>query len=104
MSRIRAADELIANADNDRRAIALVPLSEPNRDITLMPAGAARASHCASSRRSPTRSIALKPRPRIDRFLKATGDCEIAWLSDGVDTGRGEDFVQGLRQDHRDAT
>ena len=42
--RIRAADELIANADNDRRAIALVPLSEPNRDITLMPAGAARVA------------------------------------------------------------
>src|SRR5262249_2431469 len=33
-TRIKAADELIANADNDRRAIALVPLSEPNRDIT----------------------------------------------------------------------
>src|SRR4051812_38335993 len=42
--RIRAADELIANADNDRRAIALVPLSEPNRDITLMPAGAPRGA------------------------------------------------------------
>src|SRR3954471_19090032 len=39
--RIRAADELIAGAENDRRAIALVPLSEPNRDITLMPAGGA---------------------------------------------------------------
>ncbi len=34
-SRIKAADELIANAENDRRGVALVPLSEPARDITL---------------------------------------------------------------------
>src|SRR5258705_181562 len=34
--------------------------------------------------------------PAIERFLKATGDCEIAWLSDGVDTGRGPEFLQGL--------
>ncbi|MGY3238775.1 hypothetical protein ACVMAJ_005665 [Bradyrhizobium sp. USDA 4448] len=94
-TRIKAADELIANADNDRRAIALVPLSEPNRDITLMPAGAARVA---------LRQIVPKPYSiervealtAIDRFLSATGDCEIAWLSDGVDTGRGEEFVAGL--------
>src|SRR5215475_3813271 len=94
-TRIKAADELIANADNDRRAIALVPLSEPNRDITLMQAGAARVA---------LRQLAPKPYSidrvetlaAVERFLKATGDCEIAWLSDGVDTGRGEEFLQGL--------
>ncbi|MCP3459913.1 DUF4159 domain-containing protein [Bradyrhizobium sp. CCGUVB23] len=94
-TRIKAADELIANADSNRRAIALVPLSEPNRDITLMQAGAARVA---------LRQLAPKPYSiervetltAIDRFLKATGDCEIAWLSDGVDTGRGEEFLQGL--------
>src|SRR6202035_769748 len=42
--RIKAADELIANADNDRRGVALVPLSEPARDITIMPGGAARVA------------------------------------------------------------
>src|SRR3978361_1559021 len=42
--RIKAADELIANADSDRRGIALVPLSEPTRDITLMPGGTARVA------------------------------------------------------------
>ena len=35
---------MIANADNDRRGVALVPLSEPARDITLMPAGTARVA------------------------------------------------------------
>ncbi len=94
-ARIRAADELIANADNDRRGVALAPLSEPARDINLMPAGAARVA---------LRQLAPKPYAiervdtlaAIDRFLKATGDVEIAWLADGVDTGRGADFVEGL--------
>ena len=53
-----------------------------------MPAGTARVA---------LRQLAPKPYsvervetlPAIERFLKATGDCEIAWLSDGVDTGRG---------------
>ena len=51
-TRIKAADELIANADNDRRGVALVPLSETARDITLMPAGTARVA---------LRQIAPKP-------------------------------------------
>src|SRR3979490_1032055 len=94
-ARIKAADELIANADSNRRGVALVPLSEPARDITLMPTGTARVA---------LRQLAPKPYSiervetlaAIERFLKTTGDCEIAWLSDGVDTGRGPEFLQGL--------
>src|SRR6202795_3085274 len=94
-ARIKAADELIADADNDRRGVALVPLSEPARDITIMPGGTARVA---------LRQLAPKPYsiervetlPTIGRFLKATGDCEITWLSDGVDTGRGAEFLEGL--------
>jgi hypothetical protein len=93
--RIKAADELIANADNDRRGVALAPLSEPARDITIMPGGTARVA---------LRQLAPKPDtierdetlPAVERFLKATGDCEIAWLSDGVDTGRGPEFIEAL--------
>ncbi|MBR0795559.1 DUF4159 domain-containing protein [Bradyrhizobium jicamae] len=94
-ARIKAADELIADADSDRRGVALVPLSEPARDITLMPAGAARVA---------LRQLAPKPYSvdrvetlaSLGRFLKATGDCDIAFLSDGVDTGRGSEFTEGL--------
>ena len=68
--RIKAADELIANADSDRRGVALVPLSEPARDITIMPAGTARVA---------LRQLAPKPYsiervetlPAIERFLKS---------------------------------
>src|SRR5712671_7911179 len=102
-TRIKAADELIANADNDRRGVTLVPLSEPARDITLMPAGTARVA---------LRQLAPKPYsiervdtlPAIERFLKATGDVEIAWLSDGVDTGRGVEFLEGLGKTIGDRT
>jgi hypothetical protein len=101
--RIKAADELIANADNARRGVALVPLSEPTRDITMMPGGTARVA---------LRQLAPKPYsilraetlPAIERFLKTTGDCEIAWLSDGVDTGRGSEFLEGLSKTIGDRT
>jgi len=96
-ARIAAADHMIAEADNSRRSIALMPLSEPLRDATLMPGGTARVA---------LRQLAPKPYAidRVDalasigRFLKATGDAEIVWLSDGVDSGRGGEFVDGLGQ------
>src|SRR5215468_3437977 len=94
-SRIRAADELIANADNDRRGVALVPLSDPTRDITIMPAGAARVALRQLSPK-PWSIDRVETLTTLERFLKATGDADIAWLSDGVDTGRGAEFVEGL--------
>ncbi len=36
--------------------------------------------------------------------MKATGDCEVAWLSDGVDTGRGAEFLDGLSKTIGDRT
>src|SRR5215468_5736631 len=94
-ARIRAADELIANADTDRRGVALVPLSDANRDITIMPAGAARVALRQFSPR-PYSIDRVETLTTLDRVLKATGDADIAWLSDGVDTGRGAEFVEGL--------
>ncbi len=93
--RVKAADELIANADNDRRGIALVPLSEPTRDITIMPGGTARVALRQLSPK-PYSIERVETLGIIDRFLKTTGDCEIAWLSDGVDSGRGAEFLEGL--------
>ncbi|MGQ0682504.1 DUF4159 domain-containing protein [Bradyrhizobium sp.] len=94
-TRIKAADELIAKADNDRRGVALVALSEPQRDITLMPAGNARVALRQFSPK-PWSAERVETLPAIERFLKATGDAEIAWLSDGTDTGRGSEFVESL--------
>jgi Domain of unknown function (DUF4159)/Aerotolerance regulator N-terminal len=95
--RIKTADELIANAESDRRAVALVPLSEPARDITLMPAGTARVA---------LRQLAPKPYAvdRVDtlgalaRFLEPHVDADLVWISDGIDAGRGDEFVKKLSQ------
>jgi hypothetical protein len=94
-ARIKAADELIADAEADRRAVALVPLSETTRDITLMPAGTARVAlrQLAPKPYAVERVETLQP---LTRFLARTGDAEIVWLSDGIDTGRGAEFVAGL--------
>src|SRR5688500_3726649 len=94
-SRIKAADELIANADNDRRGVTLVPLSEPARDITLMPAGTARVA-LRQLTPKPYSVERVETLPAIERFLKATGDSEIAWLAGGVDTRRGPEFLESL--------
>jgi hypothetical protein len=94
-ARIKAADELIANAANDRRGVALIPLSEPARDITIMPGGTARVA-LRQLTPKPYAIERVETLPAIERFLKATGDSEIAWLSDGVDTGRGPEFLEGL--------
>jgi hypothetical protein len=93
--RIEAADELIANADSDRRGVVLVPLSEPARDITIMPAGAARVA-LRQLTPKPYAIERIETLATIARFMKVTGDCEIAWLSDGIDTGRGSEFIEGL--------
>jgi hypothetical protein len=102
-SRVKAADELISNADNDRRGIALIPLSEPTRDITIMPGGTARVALRQLSPK-PYSIERVETLGIIDRFLKATGDCEIVWLSDGVDSGRGAEFLQGLSKVAGDRT
>jgi hypothetical protein len=94
-ARIKAADELIAGAENSRRGVALIPMSETTRDITLVLAGTARVAlrQLAPKPYSVDRTARL---PTIARFLDATGDCEIAWLSDGIDAGHGQDFVAAL--------
>jgi hypothetical protein len=93
--RLRTADELIARAEADGRGVAIVPLSEPARDLSLDTPGAARV-----------RLRQLKPKPHtldrsealgaIGRFLQATPQVELIWLTDGIDIGNAASFVSGL--------
>ena len=95
--RLRTADEIIARADSDSRPVALLPLSEVARDISLQIAGAARVQvkQLKPKPYAVERSEAL---PVLARFLKATPEAEIVWLSDGVELGKGSAFVDGLKQ------
>jgi hypothetical protein len=94
-ARMRTAEDLIARAEADGRGVAVVPLSATARDISLeTPAGA----------RSRLRLVKPKPHavdraeiiPSLERFLTATPDIEIVWLTDGVDLGRAASFVTAL--------
>jgi hypothetical protein len=96
-ARLRTADELIARADADNRGVAVLPLSETDRDISLQLAGAARVQlkQLRPKPHAVDRSEAL---PLIGRFLAKSPKVELVWLSDGVDLGKGAAFVDGLKQ------
>src|SRR5215831_14145429 len=99
-ARMRTAEDLLARADQDGRPVALVPLSDTVRDLSLETAGAARV-----------RLRQLKPKPHtveraealavVERLLNAkpngqTPGIELVWLTDGVDMGHAKEFVDGL--------
>ena len=96
-ARIKAADELIADADSAPRGVALVPLSEPARDITLTPAGTARVAlrqlspetlrHRAGRYPPGAGSLRQGDRRRPDRL--AVGRCRL-WSRQGFHHGPGQ--------------
>jgi len=94
-TRLRTGDDLLARADADHRPVALIPLSETVRDVSLQTAAAARVRLAQMKPKPHTvdRSQAL---PVISRFVSATPNAEFVWLSDGVDAGTGKAFVTDL--------
>ena len=94
-ARLRTADELLARADADNRGVAVLPLSETTRDLSLQTAGAARVQ-IKQLKPKPYTIDRTEALPLLERFLKGAPDVEIVWLSDGVDLGKGGEFVAGL--------
>ena len=93
--RLRTADEIIARAENDHRAVALIPLSEGPRDISFATAASARV-RLHQIRPKPHTVDRTEAVPAIRRFLDQTRDVELVWLADGIELGRGADFVKTL--------
>jgi hypothetical protein len=94
-ARMRTAEDLIARAEADHRGVALIPLSEPARDISFETPAAARVriKQIKPKPHAVERADAL---PTLGRFLAATPEVELVWLSDGVDLGGGSEFVAAL--------
>jgi Domain of unknown function (DUF4159)/Aerotolerance regulator N-terminal len=94
-ARMRTAEDLIARAEADNRGVALIPLSEPTRDISFETPAAARVrvKQIKPKPHAVERADAL---PALGRFLAAAPDVELIWLTDGVDLGGGGDFVAAL--------
>jgi hypothetical protein len=94
-ARLHTAQDVIARAEAANRGVAIVPLSSPERDISLELPGAAQV-----------RLRPLKPKPyavdraeaipALGRFLRATPEADIIWLTDGVDLGNAKTFVDAL--------
>ena len=96
-ARLRTADDLLARADADNRGVAVLPLSETARDISLQVAGAARVQ-IKQLKPKPYTVDRTEALPLIGRFLATAPDVEIVWLSDGVDLGKGGEFVAGFKR------
>lgn len=94
-ARIRTGEDAIARAEADNRGVAIIPMSEAQRGISMQNPAAARVQlrQLQPKPHSVERSEAL---PALTRFLSATPDLEVIWLSDGVDAGRAGEFVSAL--------
>ena len=94
-ARQRTADDIVARAESDGRGVALAPLSETLRDISLEPAGAARVrlQQMAPKPYTVERADALAA---LSRFLGASPDVDVVWLSDGTDLGNAKAFTDAL--------
>jgi hypothetical protein len=96
-ARLRTADEIIARAEADNRGVAVLPLSETARDISLAVAGAARVQ-IKQLKPKPYAVDRTEALPLIGRFLAGSPNVEVVWLSDNVDLGKGSEFIAGLKK------
>ena len=96
-ARLHTADDIIARAEADNRGVALIPLGEAGRDISLQPPAAARVrlKQFKPKPYAVERSDAL---PAITRLLQGAPNMDVVWLSDGVDAGGGKEFIEALAQ------
>ena len=95
---MRTADDIIARAEADSRGVALIPLSEAGRDISLRDRRPRRACGCKQIKPKPHAVERADALPALDALLCARPrTSRLIWLSDGVDLGRGAEFVAGAR-------
>jgi hypothetical protein len=94
-ARLRTGEDVLSRAEADNRGVAIVALSEAARGISLQNPAAARVQLRQLQPKPHTveRAEAL---PALGRFLAATPNAELVWLSDGVDTGGSPEFVRAL--------
>jgi hypothetical protein len=104
-TRMRTVEDIVARAEADNRGIAIMPLSETNRDVSLETAAAARV-RVRQLKPKPHSIVRADALPVISRFAAATPDFQMIWLSDGVDVAGGSEFIEALARslDNRPVT
>jgi len=95
--RLRAANDIITRAENDRRSIALIASGAPQKDVSLLRPGEAREALrlIVPTPYTPVRADALSP---LSQILRQHADASVIWLADGIDTGGGADFTKRLSE------
>ena len=96
-ARLRTADDIVMRAADDRRAVAVLPLSQGPRDISLETGDSARA-RLQQIKPVPYRVDRAEALPSLSRFLSTDPEIELVWLCDGIDLGNGAAFVANLEQ------
>src|SRR6185312_15201430 len=93
--RLRAVNDIITRAENDRRPIALIASGAVQKDVSLLRPDEARDALrlVAPTPFTPARADMLAP---LSQILRQHADASVIWLSDGVDAGGGADFAQRL--------
>jgi hypothetical protein len=104
-TRMRTVDDIVARAEADNRGIAVIPLSETSRDVSLETAAAARV-RVRQLKPKPHSIVRADALPVIARFAAATPDFQMIWLCDGVDIAGGSEFIEALARalDNRPVT
>lgn len=93
--RLAAAESVVGRAEADGRGVAVLATGTPPKEASLLRPGEARDQLrlLAPSPHTPNRSDLLLP---LTRLLRSVPDASVIWLSDGVDLGDGNDFVEAL--------
>lgn len=94
-ARVAAAESAILSAGDVRRPVALVATADGPRDIGLSASDAAieRLRVLSPEPFTPDRRAQLGP---IEKFLAANPSADALWISDGLASGEGRAFAEGL--------
>lgn len=96
-NRLYTANAIIARAESENRPVALVATARPQKDVSLLRPLEAREQLrlLVPAPHAPDRADIL---PGLTELLKRQPDASVIWLSDGVDLGDGEAFINALNE------
>jgi hypothetical protein len=96
-NRLYTANAIIARAESENRPVALLGTAKAQKDVSLLRPLEAREQLrlLIPSPHAPNRADIL---PGLTELLKRQPDASVIWLSDGVDLGDGEAFINALNE------
>jgi hypothetical protein len=96
-NRLFTANAIIARAEADNRPVALLATARAQKDVSLLRPLEAREQLrlLVPSPHQPNRADIL---PGLTELLKRQPDASVIWLSDGIDLGDGEAFINALNE------